>query len=223
VAQIQAQPAIGLDFARALRAILRHDPDVVMVGEIRDRETAEISIQASLTGHFVFSTVHTNDAAGGITRLVDMGVEPFLVASSLVGLLAQRLVRRPCPECREIVTPTAEAVAGMGLDPDRFFAGQYPVIKVKGMQPLPRGKVYRAVGCPACLKTGYQGRTAIYELLMINDEVRSLCLKNSDATTIKRAGVKAGMRTLRLDGANKVLAGTTTIEEVMLVTAEDME
>jgi general secretion pathway protein E len=223
ISQTQVNPKIDLTFASGLRSFLRHDPDVIMVGEIRDLETAEIAIQASLTGHLVFSTVHTNDAAGGITRLVDMGVEPFLVASSLVGLLAQRLVRRPCPECREIVTPTAEAVAGMGLDPDRFFAGQYPVIKVKGMQPLPRGKVYRAVGCPACLKTGYQGRTAIYELLMINDEVRSLCLKNSDATTIKRAGVKAGMRTLRLDGANKVLAGTTTIEEVMLVTAEDME
>jgi general secretion pathway protein E len=223
ISQTQVNPKIDLTFASGLRSFLRHDPDVIMVGEIRDLETAEIAIQASLTGHLVFSTVHTNDAAGGITRLVDMGVEPFLVASSLVGLLAQRLVRRPCPECRELVTPTAEAIAGLGLEPERFFAGGYPVIPVKGMHALPRGKVYRAVGCPACLKTGYQGRTAIYELMLMNDEVRSLCLKNADSNTIKRAGVKHGMRTLRLDGANKVLAGTTTIEDVMLVTAEDME
>jgi general secretion pathway protein E len=223
ISQTQVNPKIDLTFASGLRSFLRHDPDVIMVGEIRDLETAEIAIQASLTGHFVFSTVHTNDAAGGITRLVDMGVEPFLVASSLVGLLAQRLVRRPCPECRELVRPTAEALTGIGLDPDRFFQGDYPVIAVKGQHALPRGQVYRARGCGACLKTGYQGRTAIYELLHINDEVRSLCLKNADATTIKRAGIKAGMRSLRLDGANKVLAGTTTIEEVMMVTAEDLE
>ncbi len=225
ISQTQVNSKIELTFASGLRSFLRHDPDVIMVGEIRDQETAEIAIQASLTGHLVLSTIHTNDAAGGITRLVDMGVEPFLVASSLVGLLAQRLVRRVCKECRELVSPTPEMLAGLGLDPDRFFAGGYPVITVKGAQPLPRGKVYRAApqGCGACLKTGYQGRSAIYELLLINEEVRNLCLKNADSTAIKRAGMRNGMRTLRLDGANKVFAGMTTIEEVMMVTAEDSE
>ena len=221
ISQTQVNPKIDLTFATGLRSFLRHDPDVIMVGEIRDVETAEIAIQASLTGHLVFSTVHTNDAAGGVTRLVDMGVEPFLVASSVVGLLAQRLVRRVCAECRELVTPTVEAISGLGLDPVRFFAGQIPIIGVKGQLPMPPGKVYRAHGCDACLSTGYKGRSGIYELLMLDDEVRSLCLKKADATSLKRAGVRAGMRTLRLDGANKVLAGMTTIEEVMLVTAED--
>jgi general secretion pathway protein E len=223
ISQTQVNSKIDLTFASGLRSFLRHDPDVIMVGEIRDQETAEIAIQASLTGHLVLSTIHTNDAAGGITRLVDMGVEPFLVASSLVGLLAQRLVRRVCKECRELVTPTPEMIAGLGLDPARFFDGGYPVIGVKGAQPLPPGKVYRAApqGCGACLKTGYQGRSAIYELLMITEDVRNLCLKNADAQAIKRAGMKNGMRTLRLDGANKVFAGMTTIEEVMMVTGED--
>ncbi len=221
ISQTQVNPKIDLTFATGLRSFLRHDPDVIMVGEIRDLETAEVAIQASLTGHLVFSTVHTNDAAGGITRLVDMGVEPFLVASSLVGLLAQRLVRRVCPECREEVTPTAEEIAGLGLDPEQFYAGAIQIQRVKGMVPLSRGKVFRAVGCPRCLQTGYTGRSGIYELLMLNDEVRALALKNADATTIKRAGIKHGMRTLRLDGANKVLAGVTTIPEVMMVTGED--
>ena len=149
-----------------------------------------------------------------------MGVEPFLVASSLIGLLAQRLVRRVCAECREIVQPTPEEIAGMGLDPEAFFRGAVQLPKLKGMTPLPRGQVFRARGCNACQMSGYQGRSGIYELLYINDEVRSLCLRKADATAIKRAGAAAGMR---LDGAFKVLAGMTTIEEVMLVTAEDME
>jgi general secretion pathway protein E len=222
ISQTQVNPKIELTFASGLRSFLRHDPDVIMVGEIRDLETAEIAIQASLTGHLVFSTVHTNDAAGGITRLVEMGVEPFLVASSLIGLLAQRLVRRVCPHCRELVTPTPEAISRMGLGADEFFAGAVPIHGVKGLEALPRGKVYRARGCPMCLKTGYRGRAGIYELLHMHDTVRSLCLKNADSNAIKRAAVERGMRTLRLDGANKVLAGITTIEEVMMVTAEDM-
>jgi general secretion pathway protein E len=221
ISQTQVNSKIELTFASGLRSFLRHDPDVIMVGEIRDTETAEIAIQASLTGHLVLSTVHTNDAAGGITRLVDMGVEPFLVASSLVALLAQRLVRRVCKECRQLVRPTSEELENLGLEPQRFYDGGYPIIEVKGAQALPRGMVYKAVGCPACLKTGYQGRSAIYELLLINDEVRQLCMKNADSNTIKRAGQKNGMRTLRLDGANKVLAGMTTIPEVMTVTSED--
>jgi general secretion pathway protein E len=222
ISQTQVNPKIELTFASGLRSFLRHDPDVIMVGEIRDVETAEIAIQASLTGHLVFSTVHTNDAAGGITRLVDMGVEPFLVASSVVGLLAQRLVRRVCTQCRALVTPTPLEIAAMNIDPDAFMRGTIRIPELKGASPLPPGKVYRARGCSSCLDTGYQGRTGIYELLMMNDEVRTLALKNADATQIKRAGIKNGMRTLRQDGALKVLAGMTTIEEVMMVTAEDV-
>ena len=152
-----------------------------------------------------------------------MGVEPFLVASSLVGLLAQRLVRRICRECRELVQPTAEEIAGLGIDPDSFFRGGVQLPRIKNSEPLQRGMVYRARGCHACLDTGYQGRLGIYELLMISDEVRTLCLRNSDAVAIKRAAMGQGMRTLRQDGGFKVLAGLTTIEEVMMVTAEDAE
>ncbi|MBI4508083.1 MAG: type II secretion system ATPase GspE, partial [Deltaproteobacteria bacterium] len=197
ISQTQVNPKIELTFASGLRSFLRHDPDVIMVGEIRDLETAEIAIQASLTGHLVFSTVHTNDAAGAITRLVDMGVEPFLVASSMVGLMAQRLVRRPCKECRELVRPTPEEVAALGIDPDAFFRGQVKVPKIKGSVALPSGMVFRAGACPSCLETGFTGRSGIYELLLMNDEVRSLCLKNADSTSIKRAAVQKGMRTLR--------------------------
>src|SRR5206468_5366437 len=155
---------------------LRHDPDVIMVGEIRDRETAEVAITASLTGHLVFSTVHTNDAAGGITRLIDMGIEPFLVASSLVGLLAQRLVRRPCYECARVVKPSEEVLRELGLDPATFYAGRYPLPAVKGQHPPPVGTVYEPTGCATCQQLGYRGRTGIYELLMISDRVRRLCL-----------------------------------------------
>src|SRR4051812_36215198 len=147
ISQTPVNPKIDLTFASGLRSFLRQDPDVIMVGEIRDRETAEIAIQASLTGHLVFSTVHTNDAAGGITRLIDMGIEPFLVASSLVGLLAQRLVRRPCYECARLVRPSDEIVAELGLEPDKFFSGSYNFPKVKGMRPPPPGMVFEPVGC----------------------------------------------------------------------------
>ncbi len=221
ISQTQVNPKIELTFASGLRSFLRHDPDVIMVGEIRDLETAEIAIQASLTGHLVFSTVHTNDAAGGITRLVDMGVEPFLVVSSVVALMAQRLVRRVCVECRTLSTPTEDELVALGLDPAAFFRGQIKHPVLKGSVPMPPGKVYRAKGCHACLDTGYQGRAGIYELLMMNDEVRALAIKNSDANLIKRAAVSAGMRTLRQDGALKVLAGITTIEEVMMITTEE--
>jgi general secretion pathway protein E len=221
ISQTQVNPKIELTFASGLRSFLRHDPDVIMVGEIRDLETAEIAIQASLTGHLVFSTVHTNDAAGGITRLVDMGVEPFLVVSSVVGLLAQRLVRRVCKECRTLGVPTEDELVALGLDPKAFFRGEIQVPVLKNRVPLPPGKVFRPKGCHACLDTGYQGRAGIYELLMMNDEVRGLALKNSDSTKMKRAAVAAGMRTLRQDGALKVLAGITTIEEVMMITTEE--
>ncbi|MBP6627898.1 MAG: type II secretion system ATPase GspE [Kofleriaceae bacterium] len=220
ISQTQVNPKIELTFASGLRSFLRHDPDVIMVGEIRDRETAEIAITASLTGHFVFSTVHTNDAAGAITRLVDMGIEPFLVASSLVGLLAQRLARRPCKECAVPVRPSEQVVRELGLDPATFYAGAYRPPAVIGARVLPPGTVLEPRGCPACGDIGYRGRTGLYELLMINDAVRRLTLDKADAGSIRNAAVAAGMITLRLDGARKVLQGMTTPEEVMLVTAE---
>ncbi|HTR55524.1 MAG TPA: type II secretion system ATPase GspE [Kofleriaceae bacterium] len=220
ISQTQVNSKIDLTFASGLRSFLRQDPDVIMVGEIRDRETAEVAITASLTGHLVFSTVHTNDAAGGITRLVDMGIEPFLVASSLVGLLAQRLVRRPCHECARPVRPSAEIVRELGLDPDTFFRGGYHFPNVKGMRPPPPGTVFEPVGCPSCQQLGYKGRTGIYELLMVGDKVRRLTLDKADAGSIRNAAVEDGMVALRLDGARKVVLGMTTPEEVMLMTAE---
>jgi general secretion pathway protein E len=181
-----------------------------MVGEIRDLETAEIAIQASLTGHLVFSTVHTNDAAGAITRLVDMGVQPFLVASSLVGVLAQRLVRVLCAECRKPYAPTAEELAQASISPDMLAAAGSPKA------------LFRAVGCPACQHTGYQGRTGIYELMLVDDDLRQLILKNVDSNTIKRQAVANGMLTLLDHGAFKVAQGITTAAEVLSVTAEDI-
>lgn len=220
ISQTQINPKIELTFASGLRSFLRHDPDVIMVGEIRDRETAEIAITASLTGHFVFSTVHTNDAAGAITRLVDMGIEPFLVASSLVGLLAQRLVRRPCADCAEEITPSAEVVRELGLEPDIFFAGGYSLPHVKGQRSVTPGKVLRAHGCPMCTNLGYTGRTAVYEMLLVSDRVRQLTLQKADAGTIRNAGIDEGLITLRMDGARKVMLGLTTPEEVLMATAE---
>ncbi len=220
ISQTQTNAKIDLTFASGLRSFLRQDPDVIMVGEIRDRETAEVAITASLTGHLVLSTVHTNDAAGGITRLIDMGIEPFLVASSLVGLLAQRLVRKPCYACARTVRPSEEILHELGVDPERFFRGAYDLPAVKGMKPPPVGMVYETVGCPVCNQLGYKGRTAIYELLMISDEVRRLALAKSDAGSIRNAAIEAGMVSLRFDGARKVMLGMTTPEEVMLMTAE---
>jgi len=212
ISQMAISPKIGLSFASGLRAFLRQDPDVIMVGEIRDKETAEIAIQASLTGHLVFSTVHTNDSAGAVTRLVEMGVEPFLVASSLVGILAQRLVRRVCRDCRELYSPTDEELAEIGL-----HGGRAELKERHGAD-----KVYRATGCPACNRSGYQGRTGIYEFLGMDDDIRQLVLKNVDSNTIKKQGVAKGMRTLLDDGARKIAAGETTIAEVLSVTQEDL-
>jgi general secretion pathway protein E len=208
VSQVQVNAKIDLTFANGLRSFLRHDPDVIMVGEIRDRETAEISIQASLTGHLVLSTVHTNDAPGAITRLVDMGVEPFLVASSLIGVLAQRLVRTVCPDCKEAYKPSEEALREIGVQVQNLPGGQIPT-------------VYRGKGCAKCVMTGYRGRSGIYELMGIDDDIRELILQKKDAGAIKKAAIRRGMRTLREDGAKRVLAGITTIEEVMSVTQED--
>ena len=220
ISQTQVNPKIDLTFATGLRSFLRHDPDVIMVGEIRDRETAEIAIQASLTGHFVFSTVHTNDAAGAVTRLTEMGIEPFLVASSLIGLLAQRLVRRPCPECARPIRPTEQVLRQLGLDAEAFYAGRYQFPFTKGQKQLPPGTVLQAVGCPSCLEVGYRGRTGIYELLIVEDTVRRLTLDKADAGSIRNAAIANRMVTLRMDGARKVVLGMTTPEEVMMVTAE---
>lgn len=203
VGQVQVQAKIGLTFAGGLRSFLRQDPDVIMVGEIRDKETAEIAVQASLTGHLVMSTVHTNDAPGAVTRLVDMGVEPFLVASSLIGVLAQRLVRTICPKCIEDYEPTPEELRGISIDPSK-------------VKTLKRGR-----GCSHCQGSGYRGRLGIYELMLIDDEVRKLILKNVDSGTLKAKAREKGMRTLLEDGADKVLAGITTCEEVSRVTQED--
>jgi general secretion pathway protein E len=206
--QMQVNPKINLTFASGLRAFLRHDPDIILVGEIRDLETAEIAIQASLTGHLVFSTLHTNDSASALTRLVDMGVEPFLVSSSLTGVMAQRLVRVLCKECKKLVTPDAKQIAALGLE----------------AAVLANTPIYTSVGCPACLNTGFAGRSAIYEILVVHDDLRAMVLKNVDASTIKRHAIeKYGMETLRMDGANKVRAGQTSMEEVLRVTQADIE
>ena len=209
IGQMAISPKIGLTFAAGLRSFLRQDPDVIMVGEIRDKETAEIAIQASLTGHLVFSTVHTNDSAGAVTRLVEMGIEPFLVASSLTAVMAQRLVRRVCKDCRKAYTPTDEEIAKLGITRQAFDA-------------LGGGPVYKAVGCNECSKNGYRGRSGIYELLLVDDDIRQLVLKNVDSGTIKRKAVEKGMLTLLDDGARKVAMGETTIAELLSVTQEDL-
>src|SRR3954469_10832857 len=209
ISQTPVNPKIELTFANGLRSFLRQDPDVIMVGEIRDLETAEIAIQASLTGHLVFSTVHTNDAAGAITRLVDMGVEPFLVASSLMGILAQRLVRVLCKDCRKAYVPTAEELKEIGLTPAR-------------VREATGGMIYKPVGCSQCNNTGYRGRNGIYEMMLMDDDIRQLVLKNVDSGTIKKQAVHKGMLTLMDDGAAKVLTGMTSIAEVLSVTQEDM-
>ena len=205
VGQMQVQSKIDLTFASGLRAFLRQDPDVIMVGEIRDRETAEIAIQASLTGHLVLSTVHTNDAPGAVTRLVDMGVEPFLVSSTLIGVLAQRLVRNLCRTCKQPYKPTPDQLLEIGLAANDTSA-----------------VFHRKVGCGECLETGYRGRSGIYELLVVDDEVKRLILKNVDSGTVKRyATQNTQMRTLLQDGVRKVLAGHTTPEEILRVAKDE--
>ena len=199
--QVQVNTKIDLTFARALRAFLRQNPDIIMVGEIRDKETAEIAINASLTGHLVLSTLHTNDAAGSATRLIDMGVEPFLVASSLLGVIAQRLIRRICNKCKQPHIPTEFEMQELGLP------------------SIPRdATVFRAVGCPSCAQSGYSGRTVIHELLIVDDVIRSLIVRNSDSGILRKAAIAAGMTTLRDDGVSKVLQGLTTIDELMRAT-----
>jgi type IV pilus assembly protein PilB len=200
IRQTQVNPRAGLTFANGLRSILRQDPDIIMVGEIRDKETAEIAIQASLTGHLVFSTLHTNDSASALTRLIDMGVEPFLIASSVIAILAQRLVRMICPSCKEEYTPASEALKELHL-------GE-------------KGKYYHGKGCSKCKDTGFAGRVGIYELLLLNDEIRNMVAAKVSAQDIKKKAVALGMRTLFDDGMQKVNSGMTTVEEVLRVTEE---
>jgi type II secretory ATPase GspE/PulE/Tfp pilus assembly ATPase PilB-like protein len=207
VSQIQVIPAKGLTFAVALRHFLRQDPDIIMVGEVRDEETAKMATQAALTGHLVLSTLHTNDAAGAIARLLHFDIEPYLVASSLIGSIAQRLVRLVCEKCKEPYTPSDEELARIGLS----------------MQQVPHNTLYRGKGCFHCVQTGYLDRTAIYEVLEINERIRDEIINRFSSTTIKQNAVKHdNFETLRMDGASKVLRGITTIEEVLRVTQMDV-
>jgi general secretion pathway protein E/type IV pilus assembly protein PilB len=227
ISQIQTHAKIGLTFAHALRSILRHDPDVVLIGEMRDMETAESAIQASLTGHLVFSTLHTNDAPSAVTRLIDMGVEPFLVASTVEGVMAQRLVRTVCPDCKVEFTPHLEE-----LPIDFPTAGEAELLAVPGLAMWPtkpgsrdRGAaptLYKGTGCRSCRQSGYRGRTGIHELMVGSDTLREMVVNRVNAGVIRHEAMKAGMRTLRQDGWRKVLAGITTVDEVARVTAGDI-
>jgi type IV pilus assembly protein PilB len=201
VNQVQVNAKAGVTFASGLRSILRQDPDIIMVGEIRDRETAEIAIHAALTGHLVFATLHTNDAAGAATRLIDMGIEPFLIASSAIGILAQRLARKICDRCKKPYTATPDLLKNLGIAPGNVT-------------------FYRGEGCPACKKTGYQGRVGLYELMDMTEAVRTLIISKASSTAIKTTAAQAGFKTLRQAGLAKAAAGVTTIEEVLRVTQE---
>jgi general secretion pathway protein E len=203
VNQIQVYPKIGLTFANGLRSILRHDPDIIMVGEIRDQETAEIAVHSALTGHLVFSTLHTNDASGAITRLLEMNIEPYLVTSCVEAVLAQRLVRTICLNCKEAYEISPVALAKIGKN------GSSPHM------------LYHGRGCDQCKHTGYKGRMGIYEMLIVDDSIRSLVLEHAPATAIADMAYQHGMRTLREDGWLKAVQGLTTIDEVVRVTQED--
>lgn len=206
ISQIQVNHKIDLSFSKALRAILRQDPDVIMVGETRDSETAEMAINASLTGHFVLSTIHTNDSASAPTRLIDMGVQPFLISSSLTGILSQRLMRKLCKKCKVEEEPS-----------------EYQ-LQLLGIEKVPEGaKIFAAKGCPKCNHTGYDGRTCINELLLVDDNIRALILRQADAGTIKKQALKNGMITLRRDAINKVFSGISSLEELLRVINADEE
>ncbi|MDP2920842.1 MAG: type II secretion system ATPase GspE [Candidatus Omnitrophota bacterium] len=202
--QVQVKPQINLTFASGLRSMLRQAPDIIMVGEIRDFETAEIAVQSALTGHLILSTLHTNDAAGAVTRLVDMGIKPYLVASTVQGVLAQRLVRTICSSCREAYKPGELEITELSLTPE----------KLKGFE------LYRGKGCSACNDTGYKGRMGVFELLVMDDAIREMVIENAPSTEICKKAIQSGMRTLKQDGIEKVRLGYTTIEEVLRVTQD---
>ncbi|MBI3989773.1 MAG: Flp pilus assembly complex ATPase component TadA, partial [candidate division NC10 bacterium] len=204
IRQSQVNPKAGVTFASGLRSILRQDPDVIMVGEIRDVETAQTAIQAALTGHMVFSTLHTNDAVGALTRLTDMGIEPFLITSSTVGILAQRLVRVICEKCKEPFQPPKKLLDLLGLEG-------------RGDQTFFRGR-----GCSFCKQTGYRGRIGIFELLLIDETIRELVLARASASELKKEALKQGMRDLRSNGLQKAVKGLTTLEEVMRAVRVDV-
>ncbi|MFQ6035209.1 MAG: GspE/PulE family protein, partial [Sedimentisphaerales bacterium] len=207
IGQMQVKPKINLTFANCLRHILRQDPDVIMIGEIRDAETAEIAIQASLTGHLVLSTLHTNDSASAVTRLIDMGIEPYLISSSVMAVMAQRLLRLICPKCKSTCREEEE-VGSLFSESEKASVAQ--------------GQFYKGLGCENCLSTGYFGRTGIFELLVIDDDVKELIIKRRGSYIIKEAAIEKGMSTLREDGLRKALAGQTTLKEVCRVT-QDVE
>ena len=204
IIQVQVIHKIGLTFSSVLRAFLRQDPDIILVGETRDHETAEIAIQSALTGHLVFTTLHTNDAPGAITRLVDMGVEPYLVSSSVIGVVAQRLMRRICPECKEEFTPEHDLLQGLGLTDEEYKDAKF----------------YRGRGCENCKFLGYRGRVAIYEIMRMSEEIRELTVQRVPSSDIKKRALKDGMKTLRMNALEKVLQGTSTLEELIRVTQE---
>ncbi len=204
ITQIQIHPRIGLSFAAGLRSMLRHDPDIMMIGEVRDFETAEIAIRVALTGHLVFSTLHTNDAAGGVTRLLDMGIESYLVASSVECFIAQRLVKLVCPHCKVEKRPDKRMLKEFGIE-----------------DAVGNVAIYEGKGCKSCKLSGYRGRTGIYEFLLMNEEIRDLVLHRASSDQIKKKALELGMHTLRMDGWKKVKQGLTTINEVIRVTEED--
>ena len=207
VAQVQVKEKIGLTFAVALRSILRQDPDIIMIGETRDQETAQISIQAALTGHLVLSTIHTNNAPATITRLIDMGIEPFLIASSIVCVIAQRLIRTLCPLCKKAYKPTQEELESIGITQK----------EAKGIT------FYKAVGCEECNNTGYKGRTAIFEVMEMTNEIANLTMERVDMAVIRKQALKDGMTLLVTDGLRKIKQGITTIAEVARVAAVEDE
>ncbi|MHC4364101.1 MAG: type II secretion system ATPase GspE [Planctomycetota bacterium] len=211
ISQMQVASKKGVTFVNALRHVLRQDPDVIMVGEVRDVETARMAIQSSLTGHLVFSTLHTNDSAGAVSRLLDFGVEPYLASSSLVAIMAQRLVRKVCPDCKQVYEPAPRELRELGLGD----------MEVSGLSEN-GAKFYTGSGCERCFQTGYRGRTGVYELMLVTDEIQDLIYRRESAGVIKKAALSSGLQTLRMDGTRKVLAGITTIAEVLRVTQADM-
>ena len=202
--QMQVQSNIDLTFAEGVRALLRQDPDIVMIGEIRDRETAEVAVQAALTGHLVLSTLHTNDSPSAVTRLLELGVPAYLIRATLIGVLAQRLVRRLCPECKA---------------PLRAFPEQWNELGVGSILPKP-GSIHEAVGCLDCRQTGFRGRSGVYELMAVNPAIQSAIADDPELPALREMAMKAGMRPLRQAGAAKIIAGETTIEEVLSLTPE---
>ena len=204
ISQIQINPKIDLTFANGLRSILRQDPEVIMVGEIRDKETAEIAVQAAMTGHLVLSTVHTNDAASGIVRLLDIGIEPYLIASTISGFLSQRLVRVLCTHCKKIASIDVDMLEHEGIN----------------TKLLEEKEIYEAVGCPKCQNTGYHGRIGIFEMIKVDEDVRRMIVSRKDASYTRDACIKRGMKTMLDDGLDKVINGITTMNEVLRVIRE---